>query len=52
MFGVLPPIFVADTRIVYGYNFVALLRLVVTSLWSFKRLIYCFKIEIMLFYAL
>ena len=24
MLGVLPPIFVADTKIIYGYNFVVL----------------------------
>ena len=26
MLGVLPPILVADTKIIYGYNFVAPLR--------------------------
>ena len=32
MLVVFPPIFVADTKIIYGYNFVALLKSMLKSL--------------------
>ena len=37
MLVVFPPIFVADTKIIYGYNFVAPVRLTRPHQFNFRR---------------
>ena len=36
---VLPPIFVADTKIIYGYNFVAPLKVISESIDTYDKLL-------------
>ena len=39
MLGVLPDIFVADTKIIYGYNFVAPLKVIYESIDTYDKLL-------------
>ena len=41
MLVVLPPIFVADTKIIYGYNFVAPLKLAKVNFNAFVFRLFC-----------